>query len=201
MIRAAYELFCERGFVATTMEAIAERAGVAVQTLYFTFNTKGALLGEVVGAAILGFERWTPGVGPAVAIDLPKALSELHPWFGPFEREPDPRLALGLFIDGSIESLERIAPLIVAAAAVGDPEVDAVRILGEQRRAEAFGVITKILAQKAGLREGVSQRRATDVLLTLMSAETYQQLRTGRGWSRRACRAWLLDVLSQQLLP
>jgi AcrR family transcriptional regulator len=201
MVKAAYELFCERGFAAATMEAIAERAGVAVQTLYFTFNTKGALLGEAVGAAILGFERWTPLVGPAMAVDLPAALAELHPWFRPFEREPDARRAIGIFVDGSIESLERVAPLIGAAAAAGDPEVEAVRILAEQRRAEAFALITKILARKAGLREGVSRRRATDVLLVVMSAETYQQLRAGRGWSQSACRAWLVDVLSQQLLP
>ena len=44
MLDAAYDLFCEQGFRATTMDAIAQRAGVAVQTLYFTFHTKDALL-------------------------------------------------------------------------------------------------------------------------------------------------------------
>ena len=200
MIKAAYDLFCERGFAAATMESIAEKAGVAVQTLYFTFNTKGALLGEAMGAAIVGFERWTPVIAPAMPVDLPRALAEAHPWFGPFEREPDARRALALLIDGSLGSLGRVAPLIGVVAAVGDPDVDAVRSLGEHRRAEAYGVITKLLAKKSALREGLSHRRATDILLTLLSPETYQQLTAGRGWSQSACRSWLLDVLSQQLL-
>src|SRR5215469_12991119 len=40
---AALELFTEHGFGAT-ITAIAERAGVAPQTIYATFGTKGAIL-------------------------------------------------------------------------------------------------------------------------------------------------------------
>jgi len=35
MLKAAYELFCEHGYATTTMDLIAKRADVAVQTLYF----------------------------------------------------------------------------------------------------------------------------------------------------------------------
>src|SRR5262245_6712996 len=66
MLKAAYDAFCERGYAATTMNDIATRADVAVQTLYFTFHTKGAILEESVGAAIIGFDRWDPRAGPAV---------------------------------------------------------------------------------------------------------------------------------------
>lgn len=36
----------ERGYAATTMDEIAARAGVAVQTVHYTFRTKGLLLRE-----------------------------------------------------------------------------------------------------------------------------------------------------------
>jgi TetR/AcrR family transcriptional regulator, regulator of autoinduction and epiphytic fitness len=47
MVKAAYHLFSDQGYAATTMAQIAEAAGVAIQTLYFTFHSKAALLPRV----------------------------------------------------------------------------------------------------------------------------------------------------------
>ena len=44
IIDAAYRLFTQHGYEATTMQAVADEARVAVQTVYFTFHTKGGLL-------------------------------------------------------------------------------------------------------------------------------------------------------------
>src|SRR6187401_3225177 len=52
--KAAYTLFCERGYDGTTMADIADAAGVAVQTVYFTFHTKGELLSRAYDFAVLG---------------------------------------------------------------------------------------------------------------------------------------------------
>ena len=41
---AALARFSGQGYAATTMDAIAHDAGVAVQTVYFTFHTKAELL-------------------------------------------------------------------------------------------------------------------------------------------------------------
>lgn len=50
------------------MEAIAHRAGVAVQNVYFTFHTKDALLQEVHNRTVLGNDalprRCSRGTGP-----------------------------------------------------------------------------------------------------------------------------------------
>ena len=43
-MRAAIEVFTESGYVGARMSDIADRAGVAVQTVYFTFHTKAELL-------------------------------------------------------------------------------------------------------------------------------------------------------------
>ncbi|MDQ1643731.1 MAG: hypothetical protein QOJ90_3082, partial [Actinomycetota bacterium] len=48
MLDSAHELFVSEGYATTTMERIAAEAGVAIQTLYYTFRTKGQLLREVI---------------------------------------------------------------------------------------------------------------------------------------------------------
>jgi len=202
ILKAAHELFCERGYGATTMEAIAAAAGVAVQTLYFTFHTKAAILSETVGAAVLGFDRWDPRAEPAVTADPEKAFADFHHWFPAFERAKTQAQALAVFVDAALEIFSRVSPLVgvMAVSAVSDPDVGAVAKIGEQRRVEAYRFIVKQLGKKGGLRGGVGVKRATDVLLTVLSAETYHQLTAGRGWSPADCRQWLLELLAQQLL-
>ena len=73
MVRAAYDLFCERGYLGTTISEVARQAGVAVPTIYYTFGTKAVLLEESLGAAIVGFDRWReppsdPDVSRAAAL-------------------------------------------------------------------------------------------------------------------------------------
>src|SRR5215218_9947783 len=54
IVRAAAEEFRLRGYHGATMSAIAERAGVAVQTVYFVFHTKPALLTAAIDSAVIG---------------------------------------------------------------------------------------------------------------------------------------------------
>ena len=200
MLEAAYRLFCRDGYAATTMQRIADEAAVATQTLYFTFGTKGALLGEVLGAAIIGFERWMgPPREPIDAADV-RTLRAYHAWFPAFEAAPRARAALTLFLDGSLESLRRGAALVAALhAAENDPDVSAVLTLGEQRRVETYGSVVRILAKKPpGLRPNLTARRATDVLLVLFGPATYRAL-AERGWSQREIRAWLGETLEERL--
>lgn len=188
IVLAAYRLFCERGYVATTMESIARQADVAVPTLYFTFRTKGAILAEAVGAAVMG-------------IDEP-VRPEDAPWYRAFETEQDPRRGLRILVENVTVILRRAGPLVAAInAAESDPEVAAVHALGERRRHEGYRGIVRVLRRKGGLRQGLTVARATDVLFVLLSPELFEALATGRGWSVAECNRWLLDVLSQQLLP
>jgi AcrR family transcriptional regulator len=187
MVGAAYRLFCEKGYVATTMEAIAREAHVAVPTLYFTFRTKGAILGEVLGAAVMGFDE---PVGPEDA-----------PWYRAFEAEPDPRRALRILVENTAPILRRVAPLLAATlAAAGDPEVTAISELSEERRRDGYRVIVRQLSAKGGLRQGLTVARATDILLVLLGPQLFDALESGRGWSPVETNRWVVEVLSQQLL-
>jgi AcrR family transcriptional regulator len=201
MLRAASDLFRERGYGGASMEQIAQRADVAVQTLYFTFNTKSSLLEETVGAAIVGFERWDPRTPAAVAADPRKALKEIHPWYRDFEGAASAQAALDVFIDSSMGIFERVAPLVLvqSAGAASDPQVKAAAQLAEERRVEGYKFVVESLARRGKFRRGMDVRRATDVLLTILSAQTYWHLTDGRAWSEKECRRWFGEVLKSQL--
>src|SRR4051794_27565295 len=54
ILEAAHRLFVERGYVATSVPAIAAAAGVAVQTIYNTVGSKRQVLGGVIELAVRG---------------------------------------------------------------------------------------------------------------------------------------------------
>lgn len=199
MVAAAYRLFCDSGYLGTTMTAVAAEANVAVQTLYYTFHTKAELFGEAVGAAVVGFDNWCQPSREPIAIDeLPKMLT----WWDEFESAPDAAAALKVFVHHGVDVLERVAPLVTALhGSAGDP--DAVRVvqLGEERRVGSYRAVVRTLGGKeGGLRRGLTISEATDVLLILFSAELYQALASGRGWPRARCERFLSEVLAGQLL-
>ena len=52
IVAAAYDLFVEKGYAATSMESIAAKAGVAKQTIYGYFPDKRALFTAVIERAV-----------------------------------------------------------------------------------------------------------------------------------------------------
>ena len=54
LVEAATELFVERGYAATTLADVADRAGLAARTVYLRFTTKAELLRRCLGTAIVG---------------------------------------------------------------------------------------------------------------------------------------------------
>ncbi len=204
MLRAAYGLFRANGYAGTTMQAIADEAGVAVQTIYFTFHTKAALLDEVTGAAIVGFDLWLPppgGMQQGLDLTDPKVLRQYHDWYPALETAESSRVGLELFLAAGVNIMERTAPLVpIMREAAVDPAAKSLYEIGETRRASSYEAVVRVLSKReGGLRKGLGVRRATDILLTVFSGETYQMLRE-RGWKPREIQKWLLDVLCHQLL-
>lgn len=199
MVTAAYRLFCAEGYLGTTMAAVAAEADVAVQTLYYTFHTKAQLLGEALGAAVVGFDRWfEPPVEPISTEDLTRVLA----WWGEFESTASSTAALKVFVHNGVDVLERVGPLLTAMyGSAGDPEAIAVLALAEERRVASYRAAIRTLADKeGGLRPRLRTSEATDILVVVFSAEMYQGLASGRGWSRTRCERFLNRVLVGQLL-
>ena len=198
MVRAAYDQFCANGYLGTTITAVATDAGVAVPTIYYTFGTKARLLDEALGAAIAGFDRWhEPPPDPSIEELLP-----WHRWWTDLNASPTSAEAFDIFLIHGVAILERVAPLVAALhGAAGDPEAADVARIAEQRRVESYREAARVIAAKpGGLRDGLTIKSATDVLVVLFSAELYQSIRHGRGWSAARTAHFLRDLLSAQLL-
>lgn len=199
MVEAAYRLFCANGYLGTTMKAIAAEAGVAVQTVYYTFRTKAAVLDEVIGAAVVGFDKWRQApANPTVEEMLPWI-----DWWGIFLAASDSAEALDIFATHGVRILERVGPAVVAMhGAAGDPEAEAVVRVAEERRIDSYREAVRVIARKpGGIRRGLSETTATDILIALFSAEVAQTLSAGRGWSPRRCTTFFRQLLASQLLP
>jgi AcrR family transcriptional regulator len=188
MIDAAYSLFCQRGYAAATMNDIAEEAGVAVQTLYFTFHTKAELLKETLDVAVAGD-------------DDPIPIFE-RPWMKELETEIDPHRRLELIAEHGGAILRRVAPLKAAVEAVAAFDADAATVWqdNETQRRRGQGRYVELFAAAGHLRDTLTVERATDVLVVLMSHRVYQDLTAGCGWSHEEWKKWIIDTLAGQLL-
>ncbi|MDQ6747211.1 MAG: TetR/AcrR family transcriptional regulator [Candidatus Dormibacteraeota bacterium] len=187
MVHAATKLFAERGYANTPMTAIAVEAGVAVQTLYFTFHNKNALLMEAYDYA--------------VTADKPDEWPR-HDWMAALAAEPDPRKALEMQADLNLEVYQRIGGLLRAVQALmGDPEIAAFVAQREGLRVKGFGrFIDMISAKSGGLRPGVSRQEAIDTLLLVHGPGAMDFLLRERGWTPRKWRDWSVRVLVATLL-
>lgn len=185
MIHAAIEVFTTAGYVGARMSDIATRAGVAVQTVYFTFHTKAELLQACFDHAVLGPDRLPPLEQPFAA-ELTAAGS------GP--------AALSAFVRGNTAILARVAAIKeVAESAPHEPDAAAVVEHSERLRRDGLSQIVAQIAERWGLRSGLSAAEATDLLLMLSSSGPYLTLRR-YGWSEEKYADWLAETLARELL-
>jgi AcrR family transcriptional regulator len=169
------------------MAQIAEAAGVAVQTVYFTFHTKAAVLSRAYDFAVMGEDEPLP--------------PEKQPWFEAMLAESDVTLALRHFVTGVGEITRRVTPLqqVARVAADGDPDTARVIAFHDNWRAEGYAQIMELLRAKAELRGGVDLERATDLLLLIVGMDVYRVLVDGRGWSHEAWVDWAVSALAEQV--
>jgi AcrR family transcriptional regulator len=184
IIRHAYELFCDLGFKATTMEAIGERADVAVQTVYFTFRTKDDLLQAVHDWTVLGDNPIPP---------------PLQGWHVAALEELDGRRALRKIVSGISTIDARIAPMIPVWNAVSQDPAGVVYQRSEALRREDMAVLVGVLAKKTPLARGMTRRRAADLLFVLTGPESYRAFVAGAGWSRQEWVNWVSNTLSRDI--
>jgi AcrR family transcriptional regulator len=185
--KAAYALFCEQGYAGTTMAQIAEASGVAVQTVYFTFHTKPALLSRAYEVAVGGEEE--------------PLIPQQQPWHAEMTAAPDIINALRAFVAGSGEILRRVTPLYFAARVAADADAEAARVMAfnESGRAAGYRQDLELLRTKAELRPGLSLERATDLLLLFVGMDVYHALVDGRGWSHDEWIDWTVSAVAEQI--
>jgi AcrR family transcriptional regulator len=175
MLDAAYELFCSDGYRATTMDEIAERAGVAVQTLYFTFHTKDDLFQEVHERTVLGDEAIPP---------------PMQPWYVAAVAADDVRDSVRHICRGVLSISRRVAPMLPAFhAVVADPAGEVWERAQRMRRDGMVDLVTE-LTKKSRLRKGLTKEHAADVLYLLLGPDIYRTMVLERGWTERQLSSW-----------
>lgn len=189
VVEAARRLFLERGYGATTIEAISDLADVPPATVYRLFSSKHGILKSLLDVSIVGDDENVP------MADRRHVRSLLA--------DRDPREQLAGFVKVTAQVNARVAPLyrILVSAAGTDP--DAAALLEELTRQRQQGqrMIARALARAAALRPELRERDAADVIHALMSPEMYRLLVLDRGWKTERYERWLVKLLVDQLLP
>ena len=185
IISAAHRLFTEQGYEATTMQAVADTAGVAIQTVYYFFGTKAGLLAEVEALAVLG--------------DRPARSWRDAPWAEDLAHETDPHRLVERFIAADTQIKTRVATFTAAIgpALPGDPDSRARREAGMH---EFFRFLVDRLAALGALKPGLTTSRAFDLVCVLNSLPNYIELVVRRGWTPDEWQQWLTQTLAHQLL-
>ena len=185
IIDAAYKLFAEHGYEAITMQAIADAAGVAVQTVYYLFGTKAALLSAVEAHVVLG--------------DRPARSWRDAPWADDLAAIADPHKLIARFVAADTQIKSRISTFAIAVgpALARDPDSSAQRQTG---RDEFFRFLVDRLAALDALRPGLTAGRAFDIVCVLNSLHTFVELTANHGWTPQDWDRWLVQILTEQLV-
>lgn len=180
-------LFLEKGYVATTVQAIAESAGVAPATVYQAFGTKHAVLAAALDITVAGDDA---------------SLAVLdQDWVDKVRREKDPDRQLRLVAEGTSRIAARTAPIkeVMRDAAATEAAARELIRKDHEGRHRTQAVLVDLLIENRQLRSGMDRRRAVDTYFALVNSTTYELLVVQRGWTLSEWQAWIADVIAREL--
>ncbi|OBA85703.1 TetR family transcriptional regulator [Mycobacteriaceae bacterium 1482268.1] len=189
VIDAARTLFVERGYVATTVEAISSYSGVPAATVYRLFTSKRGILKQLLDTSIAGDDE---------QVSLPER-SQVRAVFA----DPDPRRQLAGLVAIASDVNSRATEIYSVLVGAASADADAAALLEElkHQRREGQGRIARSLARAGALRAGLRERDAADMVYTLLSPEVYRLLVLDRRWPPKRYERWLTQTLAECLLP
>jgi TetR/AcrR family transcriptional regulator, regulator of autoinduction and epiphytic fitness len=187
VVESARTLFLERGYAATTIEAISEHSDVPSATVYRLFSSKLGILKAVLDTSIAGD-------------DQPLAVQE-RPDVASLFSEPDPHKLLAGFAGITTAINQRTNDVYRVLVSAAGSDLAAAELLEEirQERDRGQGRIARSLARAHALKPGLRERDAADLIHTLMAPEVYRLLVGDRGWTPERYQRWLATTLTQQL--
>ena len=186
IVSAASELFTRDGFGATTIDAIAEEAGVSRKTVFTAAGGKIELLKLALDWAIAGDDE------PVAVADRPEVGAATGPG--------SERVLRGSArcLPRSTRELALVQAMELAATA--DP---AARSLFEdvqgQRRNASRDVVHRVVDLNA-LKSGLTAEEATDLAWLFSDPALYNRLVRSRGWSPERFADWLGEAMCRELL-
>lgn len=189
VLGAAEQLFVEQGYVATTIDQIARRAGVARPTVFAAAGNKPTLLKLIRDRALAGDDE------PVPVAD--------RPWYREVLDEPDPRRLLALHARNIVRMSGRYAAIesVLQAAAAADPDLADLWRSNEDERRRGAVLVIGALSHVSSLHPDLSRDEAVDLLWSYAASSHYRRLVTERRWPTDRYERWLARTLHAQLLP
>lgn len=160
----AVELFVERGYAATTIDAIAERAGVSRRTVFTSVGGKSAVLKLAFEWALAGDDE------PVAIADRPEMIE--------VRRTDDPAALLAgwMALNGDINRRLSALYRVLVVAADADAEAAALVATTNDQRAEGARDIVAQLTELGGLKPGLERGPAMAIADALIDPTIYQRL-------------------------
>lgn len=188
VLDAAGTVFLERGYGATTIEAISRASDVPPATVYRLFSSKHGILKALLDASVAGDDE------PVPVAERPHVRSLLS--------AADARDRLAGLAALSVEINTRTAPIYRILVSAAGSDNDASSLLDEltKQRQEGQGRVATSLARSGALRPGLGARDAADLIHALASPELYRLLVIDRQWTVDRFERWLSEALADQLL-
>ena len=190
VVAAAQRLFERDGYAATTMAAVADEAGVAVETIYRNFEGKAGLIEAVIEAAVAG----DAGRAQTAVEDRPAIRS--------ITEEKDPRKKLALYA-ATQPGIHRRAGRLRRAlreAAHADSRLEAVHQRLEDQPYIGLLRFAQHLQEFGALKSGLTVEEARDLLWSINSLAMYELLVVDRGWSTERYEDWITQMMIQSLI-
>ncbi len=182
ILEAARRLFARQGYQATTLQAIARIAKVALPTVYAVFGSKAGILSALVKST---------GGDEDIRTMARRAFAA---------REPHRQLRLAAHVFRSIHERETDIEDLLWQAGGGDPDLAAVWRQSHRQQLARQGELLSVLAEKQALKPGVGVEAASETLWALSSPEVYRLLVRERGWTPQRYERWLAESASLLLL-
>lgn len=187
VVDAAARLFVDQGYLATTIEAVAELAGVAVQTVYYVFGTKRNLLAAVLDTSIAG------DVEPVPVLE--------RPWVDALGAGQDAASAVERLVEATVAIVARTSPIYeVVRRAAADPDVGALLDDNRGRRRDDQRRLIETLWRAGHLHPELDVDTAADVFYGLLNEEVFQLFTADCGWAVERFQRWATSLMLQQLV-
>lgn len=186
---AARRLFFKRGYAGTTIEEIANGAGVSKESVYAIFGNKQSILAFLLDVAVGGKEFPLPMIEQSAAQTI--------------MQERDPRRQIDRIAQVCSDILSRAAPVyaIMHTAADTEPEIQKRVRYVHKARLENMTSFFRQVAANSPLRKELDEKRVGEIVWALTSPELFTLLMTELGWSREKYSQWLAEILIRVLLP
>lgn len=188
ILASARDLFVSRGYRKTSVQQIAQGAGVNVDTIYHVVGRKPMLMKELVETAISGEAQAVPAQERNYVVRIRAATTAGE--------------MIDIYATALIDIQQRMAPIFLALreAALTDESCRTLWTNIGDRRAHNMREFAADLRLTGELREDLDNSQVADIIWSMNAAEYWVLLVEERGWTPDRFRDWICEAWRRLLL-